>query len=697
MKNVNAEMTKYHKEILSLYEKIKKENRSESWQLDENTSHSNSSMSNNYDFYNTNSTDYTQENGEDGGGGGDETESDYENQNDFDDYEEKTLSDTQAKNKTRKKRETIDLSTNTPPSKDLLNRFVYKKLKGEDIYNMIPKELTINNNSKLFSNHAFNKIKFCNYSLGLDTNLEFYFSPSAPPSNLENLTESESSKRMPIDDNGDEDKSTTEILLDLDLNEDYFNENSDVNLDVRSKSGVFKNMEENLLNVRKLRSLCEWDTKILNMLTSPHKKHDVCYFSLPFVVAILNNKTDCMTLTETDVRNFLKIVMKCYDLHSSGALYAAAEELKPKPEIIRLINKNNPLSQFIKLPIIKDNICFKHNLLHIFFEYLVDKEFLSNKKSSMNETANLTIIDSGNDTSKEILMKKSFNIKTSSLLIINSQKTSVKTKETHSLFSENFLYEFYLKYFHHHRYDDHETKLTSINLMGLRENAAMRFISQEMILVALAIILIVIVTLLYLKSIFISLIVNLGVGMSVGVAFFAYRIVFDIDLFPFINMMAAFLLIGIACDNVYVLFDSWYTEKGRVIMEDLPDMIEKQYTIQRDETSNNTTDSSMTTSVVKAVDEYFLPPIFIQRRFLNGNAKKSNGNAANGDADTKKKNPIYKKPSSNENLAEDETFLSESKKVQEKKSKNIKPISNGESVLGKLTRLLYVFFNIPLF
>ena len=443
-----------------------------------------------------------------------------------------------------------------------------------------------------------------------------------------------------------------------------------------------------MLNVRKLRSLCEWDNKILGMLTNPHKKHDVCYFSLPFVVTILNNKTDCMTLTETDVKNFLKIVLKCYNLHASGALYAAAEELKPKPEIIRLINKNNPLSQFIKLPIIKDNICFKHNLLHIFFEYLVDKEFLSEKNFNSSDTFNSTNneTNTNENSSKDLFRKKSFNIKTSSLLVINSQKTSIKTKETHSLFSENFLYEFYLKYFHHQRYDDHETKVTSINLMGLRENAAMRFISQEMILVALAIILIVIVTLLYLKSIFISLIVNLGVGMSVGVAFFAYRIVFDIDLFPFINMMAAFLLIGIACDNVYVLFDSWYTEKGRVIMEDLPDMIEKQYTVQQEETSNSTAaDSSLTTNVVKPVDEYFLPPIFIQRRFTNSNASKSNGTAtANGDEKKNKKNPIYTKQSSTENLAENDSFLNENQNAQENSSKNIKPISNGQAVLGKL-------------
>ena len=283
---------------------------------------------------------------------------------------------------------------------------------------------------------------------------------------------------------------------------------------------------------------------------------------------------------------------------------------------------------------------------------------------------------------------KSFNIKISSLLIINSHKQSAKTKEVHNLFNENFIYEFYLKFFHHQRYDDHETELKSINLMGLRENAAMRFISQEMVLVALAISLIVIVTLLYLKSIFISLIVNLGVGMSVGVAFFAYRIVFDIDLFPFINMMAAFLLIGIACDNVYVLFDSWYTEKGRVIMEDLPDMIEKQYVIEKEENSNNTADSN-SASVVKASDDYLLPPIFIQRRFKstpkngngNGNNAASTGNLnVNATADGKK-SPIYKKQA--DNGAESELFLNVNDSNSNSNSaKHFKPPSNGQTVLG---------------
>jgi hypothetical protein len=195
-----------------------------------------------------------------------------------------------------------------------------------------------------------------------------------------------------------------------------------------------------------------------------------------------------------------------------------------------------------------------------------------------------------------------------------------------------------------------------INLMGIRQETAMRLLTQEMTLVALAITLIVAVTLLYLKSIFISMIVNLGVGMSVGISFFAYRIVFDIDLFPFINMMAAFLLIGIACDNVYVLFDAWYNEKTRIIMEDLPEMVEKYYNcddqgeplttagpndavVPNAETAAGAAAAASTSNDRRSTNsqEQLLPPIFIKQRILSIKknkkkkqpAVKANGAAAN--------------------------------------------------------------------
>jgi alanine dehydrogenase len=87
--------------------------------------------------------------------------------------------------------------------------------------------------------------------------------------------------------------------------------------------------EENLLNLKKLKSLCKWDKKLLEMIAAG-RVEQTCYFSLPQAVMILNNKTDCMQLTSSDVRRFLKIVRQCYNLHASGVLYAAAEEYKQK-------------------------------------------------------------------------------------------------------------------------------------------------------------------------------------------------------------------------------------------------------------------------------------------------------------------------------------------------------------------------------
>lgn len=213
------------------------------------------------------------------------------------------------------------------------------------------------------------------------------------------------------------------------------------------------------------------------------------------------------------------------------------------------------------------------------------------------------------------------------------------------------IYNLYMAHFHTQTFDDTVTEMIGLNLAGIREAAAMRLISQEMLLVAIAITLIVIVTLLYLRSIFISMVVNLGVGMSVGVAFFAYRIVFGWDLFPFINMMAVFLLIGIACDNVYVLFDSWYAEKARVIGEDLPEMMERRWHEAAmavvggggvnngqggvngcDGVSEGSTSSSggggggggggaSDNEVKIVVDEQLLPPIYVKRtKFFWGEA-----------------------------------------------------------------------------
>lgn len=54
---------------------------------------------------------------------------------------------------------------------------------------------------------------------------------------------------------------------------------------------------------------------------------------------------------------------------------------------------------------------------------------------------------------------------------------------------------------------------------------------------------------------------NICVLLAFACAYFSYKVILDIDLFPYINLMSTFILIGISCDNVFVIFDAWYAEK----------------------------------------------------------------------------------------------------------------------------------------
>jgi hypothetical protein len=91
---------------------------------------------------------------------------------------------------------------------------------------------------------------------------------------------------------------------------------------------------------------------------------------------------------------------------------------------------------------------------------------------------------------------------------------------------------------------------------------------------------------------------NICVILSFACAYFAYKIIFNIDLFPYINLMSTFILIGISCDNVFVIFDAWYAEKLDIYNEarlqnrpiefygKLTEKQEKQYRRDRDYTTS---------------------------------------------------------------------------------------------------------------
>jgi hypothetical protein len=82
-----------------------------------------------------------------------------------------------------------------------------------------------------------------------------------------------------------------------------------------------------------------------------------------------------------------------------------------------------------------------------------------------------------------------------------------------------------------------------------------------MLLVIIAAVLIIGITVLYLRSVTIALMIVIGAALSIGVSYFIYRTIYCIPIFPFMNLMSAFILIGIGCDDIFVFFDTWDQEK----------------------------------------------------------------------------------------------------------------------------------------
>ncbi|CAF4234288.1 unnamed protein product, partial [Rotaria sordida] len=111
------------------------------------------------------------------------------------------------------------------------------------------------------------------------------------------------------------------------------------------------------------------------------------------------------------------------------------------------------------------------------------------------------------------------------------------------------------------KYKDEFVKLIALNFAAIREKAAMVQVYEDMLLIIMAATLIIGITLCYLRSITIALMIITGTALSLGMGCFVYNIIYRIPIFPFLNLMSAFILIGIGCDDIFVFFDIWNQEK----------------------------------------------------------------------------------------------------------------------------------------
>ena len=257
---------------------------------------------------------------------------------------------------------------------------------------------------------------------------------------------------------------------------------------------------KSLYTVEAMHSICRLEDKFLRDYKHPLSTHylEPCrQMSLPFYITAIAGKESCYSITNDDMERFKNLTLQCWR-------YFAKNMIDTDP--------NSP------------NLCFKNNAMRNVYYFLTDTGFINNRT---NDLGKLTYT-----------------------LLLGSQVN----RDT----PEDDVETYFLDYLDKIDISDGDVKLA-----GFFYNEHLKFrlfddyLQGELWLFGLAMGIILLIMLLYLLSVTLMLATLLNVAMSFVTAYCLYNLVFGIDFFPFINILAGLILIAVGADDVFIFFDTW--------------------------------------------------------------------------------------------------------------------------------------------
>ncbi|CAF1239448.1 unnamed protein product [Rotaria magnacalcarata] len=360
---------------------------------------------------------------------------------------------------------------------------------------------------------------------------------------------------------------------------------------------------DDILSLDHLLSICKWEKKFKHMLSLVN----IPSLSLATFVALYSSKNDCQLITTEDVEHFRSVLHTCLPYYINGYMDVPLSDrflnrviLKHRPDYHTYQEQTKAIYAAVR------HTCFYKNITRFIYDHFVDKKFINDFQQSKNNSKvsismifiyNYKIIKYNRTRDQTMCLRRqpfsrryceergcmddyrnNFVIKAcvdEELSLDNCEKYCLckyhcpneteqvnlltpilKAPELIEIFVKNFGGKGQLA-----TYKDEFVKLIAFNFANAREKTAMAQIYQDMLLVIIAAALIIGITVCYLRSVSIALIIVIGAALSIGVSYFVYRTIYRIPIFPFMNLMSAFILIGIGCDDIFVFFDTWDQEK----------------------------------------------------------------------------------------------------------------------------------------
>lgn len=229
-------------------------------------------------------------------------------------------------------------------------------------------------------------------------------------------------------------------------------------------------------------------------------------------IAILNNRSSCEKIVERDMSHTLKLLRTCAKHYRNGTLgpdcWDTAARRKDQLKCTGVPRK-----------------CTKHNAVYQILHYLVDKDFLAPKAAE--------------DAAPALKFSMLFS----------------PTEKGESMM------DIYLDNFERWNASDGVTAVAGIEF-GIKHSLFQDYLLMDTVYPAIAIVIVLLVMCVYTKSLFITLMTMFAIISSLIVSYFLYRVVFNFEFFPFMNLTALVILVGIGADDAFVLCDVWACAKA---------------------------------------------------------------------------------------------------------------------------------------
>ncbi|XP_075060403.1 protein dispatched homolog 1 isoform X2 [Mixophyes fleayi] len=275
---------------------------------------------------------------------------------------------------------------------------------------------------------------------------------------------------------------------------------------------------ESLWNLQAIKSMCSIDHK---RIRSHPEFADLCQrttadsccpsWTLGNYIAILNNRSSCQKIVERDVSHTLKLIRTCAKYYHNATL---------GPDCWDMAAKRKDQLKCTNVP----RKCTKYNAVYQILHYLVDKDFFNPK-----------------------------NVDSAAPVVRHSMLFS-PTEKGDSMMN------IYLDHFENWNCSDGVTTITGIEF-GIKHSLFQDYLLMDTVYPAIAIVIVLLVMCIYTRSMFITLMTMFAIISSLIVSYFLYRVVFNFEFFPFMNLTALIILVGIGADDAFVLCDVWnYTK-----------------------------------------------------------------------------------------------------------------------------------------